>query len=221
LTRLNNNEDNFTERKPNGAKRDELRRTIVAFANSVSEGETAVLYIGVLHDGQIQGVNGIDSLQKTIRDICERDCYPPIKFACHSLTLKNQEVLAVEVPYSDKRPHFAGSAFVRIGSESKNATPEVYQELLTGHCALSGLLRWKKQYGVVTVIAQGKKLGESQPLYDGLYRARHQCKIVECLPQYVRLHEVGSDKMLSEPIQNIELSWDEENHRPMLIARQK
>ena|SRR5260370_41689791 len=43
--------DNFTERKPKGAKRDELRRTIVAFANSVSEAQSGVLYIGVLNDG--------------------------------------------------------------------------------------------------------------------------------------------------------------------------
>ena len=38
LSRLSTPEDNFTERKPEGVKREELRKTIVAFANSVRRG---------------------------------------------------------------------------------------------------------------------------------------------------------------------------------------
>src|SRR5207247_11139150 len=97
LQRLRNKEDNFTERKPRGVKRDEMRRTIVAFANSVPESQSGVLYIGVLNDGTIQGLDETDSLQKTIRDICERDCYPAIKFRSVSLGVEGKGILAVEL----------------------------------------------------------------------------------------------------------------------------
>jgi len=57
-----------------GAGAREFRKTIVAFANSVAEGEAAVLFIGVSDRGDIVGVGSPDSLQKTIREFCERDC---------------------------------------------------------------------------------------------------------------------------------------------------
>ena len=46
LKRLKDHEDNFTERKLEGAKSAELRKTLVAFANSVPEGRLAILFIG-------------------------------------------------------------------------------------------------------------------------------------------------------------------------------
>src|SRR5881296_3700907 len=115
LARLSHKEDNFTERKPSGAKRDELRKTIVAFANSLGEGHTGVLYIGVADNGVIQGVEGIDSLQKTVGRICADDCYPAIVPTCTSLNIGGKTILAVEISASSRRPHFAGPAFVRVG----------------------------------------------------------------------------------------------------------
>jgi predicted HTH transcriptional regulator len=50
IIRLKSEEDNFVERKPDGVKRGEIRETIVAFANSLSEGQTGVLFIGVRDD---------------------------------------------------------------------------------------------------------------------------------------------------------------------------
>jgi len=220
LARLNDKEDNFIERKPNGAKRDELRRTLVAFANSVPDGQTAVLYVGVLSDGLIQGVGGIDSLQKTIRDICERDCYPPIKFASYSLTQHERDVLAVEVPHSVQRPHFAGPAFVRVGSESKAATQELYEELLTSHCSDAGqLLKVKNQ--LVTVWAIKKVLGNPRPVPSETFSREYECQIVAVTPTSVSLVDIASNNNYSEPIGNIELTKDESKHRPMLIVRLK
>lgn len=57
VSRLKNVEDNFTERKLEGAKPEELRRTLVAFANSVPKGRTAVLFIGVTETADIRGVS--------------------------------------------------------------------------------------------------------------------------------------------------------------------
>jgi predicted HTH transcriptional regulator len=52
LARLNSKEDNFTERKPEGAGTYEFRKTIVAFANSLPDNQTGVLFIGVLSANQ-------------------------------------------------------------------------------------------------------------------------------------------------------------------------
>ena len=53
LARLNNKEDNFTERKLESAGSYEFRKTIVAFANSVPENQTGILFIGVRNDGTV------------------------------------------------------------------------------------------------------------------------------------------------------------------------
>jgi len=79
--RLADYEDNFTERKPESANAGELRRTLVAFANSVPPERSAILFIGVHDNGQILGCSNPDATQKTIRKIAEQDCYPPITFS--------------------------------------------------------------------------------------------------------------------------------------------
>ncbi len=38
MTRLGDQEDNFVERKPANPNRDDIRKTVVAFANTVTEG---------------------------------------------------------------------------------------------------------------------------------------------------------------------------------------
>ncbi len=65
LERLNDNEDGFTERKTEAAKPLEFRQTLVAFANSVPEGQLAVLFIGVANNGKVVGVTNSDSLQRS------------------------------------------------------------------------------------------------------------------------------------------------------------
>ncbi len=50
-------EDGFVERKTEAAANaQEIRKTLVAFANSVPQGKTAVFYIGVDNDGAVVGV---------------------------------------------------------------------------------------------------------------------------------------------------------------------
>lgn len=84
--KLRDHEDNFVERKPAGVNRAEMRKTLVAFANSVPQGQTAILFIGVRDDGSLNSVKAPDSVQKTLNDICARDCYPAIPFRATALT---------------------------------------------------------------------------------------------------------------------------------------
>ncbi len=214
LERLKNTEDNFTERKLHGVKNDEIRKTIVAFANSVPEGRTAVFYIGVRNDGSIQGVPNPDSLQKTIRKICEKGCYPPIVPRCEVLTIKDQSILSVVISQSNNRPHFSGPAYVRIGSESVAASDEIFHELITSRLAKPyEILRWKGKQ--VTVVARDKILGDPEylPHYvrDLDYYDAHECEIIGCTPHFVRLRDLATDRYLSEPLENVTLATDEKN----------
>src|SRR5687768_10287308 len=117
-SRLTAVEDNLTERKLEGAKSSELRRTLVAFANSAADDRPAVLFIGVQNNGTIVGVSNPDAIQKSLRKLAEHDCYPPISIRSEVITSGTRHVVAVEVPLSSKRPHFAGGAYIRRGSES-------------------------------------------------------------------------------------------------------
>lgn len=218
VSRLKNEEDNFIERKPEGVRREELRRTIVAFANSIPEERTAILYIGVSNNGDIKGVSNPDQMQKTIQEVCERDCYPPIKFSIEVLNVENKKIIAIVIPYSNNRPHFSGPAYIRRGSQSVIASEQVFDELIaTRSSKVHEIMKWK--YQIVTVIAIGKKLGSTKPINSSMYRECHECRVVECKVHYIRLFNIATDSHLSEPLEHVSLAHDEEKNRLMLIVK--
>lgn len=218
--RLLNKEDGFTERKPERAGTADFKKTLVAFANSVPEDKTAILYIGVSDNGELLGVLNPDSLQKNIREICEKDCYPPIKFQSQVVNSEGKDILAVTIPFSSNRPHFAGPAYIRRGSESVVASEEMFQELIYSRTSkVAEILKWKNK--IVTVAVQGKLLGS--PLYPidkqyrGIYKT-HECRILECSPHYLKMQDISSGRNVSEPLSYIKLNYDEERYRLMLIV---
>jgi hypothetical protein len=222
MDRLKNHEDNFTERKPDGVKPDEIRKTIVAFSNSVPEGRTGVLYIGLKDNGDIQGVSNSDSLQKTIRSICEKDCYPSIQPRIEVLPIQGKSVIAVVVPESRTRPHFSGPAYVRIGSESIAASEKVFDELITSRLAKPyEILKWKGK--VVTVITKTKiPIGRLRGSLGDSFSTPQECEVKECTPHYVRLRNVANDQYWSASLENVRLATDEKKlGRLMLIITEK
>lgn len=220
LARLRQPEDNFTERKSEGAaSRAELRKTLVAFANSVPEGRTAVLYIGVGDDGTPTGMSNPDSLQKTVQDVCRGECYPPLECPSEVLRIDGESVVAVVVSFSRTRPHFSGPAYVRRGSQSIAASEEMFQELVTSRLdKCREITKWKDK--VITVVARGKALGSTKMLGDKHYRAVHECQVVACEAHYVRLLDINTRTYLSEPLENIKLARDEKRYRLMLIVEE-
>ena len=217
LHRLKRLEDNWTERKL-GSKPSELRETIVAFANSVSGGPPAVLFVGVANDGKVQGIgrNGSESLQKTIRQICERDCYPPIKSVKFCvLPVEDKSVLAVMVHSSDNRPHFSGPAYVRVGAENITASKEMFEELIASRLEKPrAIVALKGQ--VITVQTVGKILGDTEVLGPN-FRKSYDCRVEESTPHHVTFTDLRTDKRLNEPLSYVEVAHDTERNRPMLI----
>lgn len=127
---LSQSEGELIERKEALPNPRQLRKTLVAFANSIPDGGFAVLFIGVKDNGEVSGVQGIDDAQKTIRSTAEQDCYPPIKLSISTIPNEGKEVLAVVIPCSLERPHFAGHSFVRRGSECVSASKEMLDEMI-------------------------------------------------------------------------------------------
>jgi|SRR6185437_6733124 len=132
LERLSRSEDPWVERKESFDER-EVRKTLVAFANSIREGEWAVLFLGAKNNGHHPGLNDADDTQKKVAGVAKR-CYPSIQFQTEVLPVrvdeKLVEILAIKIPFSTSRPHFAGTAYVRKGSESIDCPREVFEELI-------------------------------------------------------------------------------------------
>jgi predicted HTH transcriptional regulator len=108
-------EDALTERKTENDLKD-LRKTIVAFANTVRPGHTARILIGECDDGTVQGVKNADQIQKKVRSECE-GVYPPIIWRERVYEKGEKTCVEVEIEYSGETPHFGSPAWVRIGSE--------------------------------------------------------------------------------------------------------
>jgi len=214
--RLNNLEDSLTERKTEGDRKDFLK-TICGFANSVPEGQIGILFIGVKDDGTIQEIKGPESLQKTIREICEDKCYPKVNFQTRLMRKENKNYLAVLVPFSKDKPHFSGPAYVRKSSETIVASDEMFEELIYSRTSkVAAILKWRNE--LITVESIRKQLGSTHPLNDSRYRESAECRIIECNPNFIRLKIISSATYVSEPLVNVAIAYDEKKYRLKLIV---
>ena len=145
LSRLATTEDNFIERKRFSDDREWLR-TVVGFANSCPPSFPGVLFIGVYDNGTVETPTkpvNLDSLQKTLSERMIA-AWPPIYYLPKVLRKDTNEFLAVLVPGSPARPHFAGRSYVRIGSETREASELQFTELLAQrNSKSSAILEWK------------------------------------------------------------------------------
>jgi len=218
LERLRDHEDNFVERKSDGLSPADIRKAASAFANTV-EGRSAILFIGV-HDKtcEILGVRDTDQIQKKVRAACQENCYPPITYTSNVLTCDGKSVVAVVIPPSSGKPHFTGPAFVRVGSESVKASQEQLDELVLNRIdKCREILRYKRT-GLISVRGVGYRLGSNKPVADVHFVQQADCTVRTCTAHLVTL-EALDGKIFSEPLDRIEISYDTERARPMLIVR--
>ena len=126
---LHSTEHSFVERKTVGDSRDWVK-TVVAFANTLSNEQEGVLFIGATDSGEIEATpSNLDKLQKTFSEKMQ-SAFPPIYYTTRVLREDDRECLAIIVPGSALRPHFAGPLYIRDGSQSLVAKSELYESLL-------------------------------------------------------------------------------------------
>jgi len=99
-----------------------IARTFSAFANT-SGGK---LLIGVKDNGKISGVRS-DEEEYMVESAAHIYCRPEVAYQVKKWTVEGKQVLEVEIPRSDDRPHFARddqdvwTAYVRVQDENIKA----------------------------------------------------------------------------------------------------
>jgi hypothetical protein len=202
-SRIPDLEDNFAERKEGMRGNDEIRKTVVSFANSLLEGQTAVLFIGVSNNGEVTGVSESDAekFQQRVPRICEDDCFPPIaiRFA-DVVTINNKHVVAFEFGPSANRPHFAGQAFVRVGSESVKASASKLDELIASRNSKVGrLLAAKYKPELITVVIPARALIPGHLPFSS--RREWTCTVESCDAFSVRILDHGAQRYWTLPVE--------------------
>jgi len=203
--RLHSFEDAFVERKTSGDSKDWLK-TVVAFANSTPVDYPAVMFIGVKEDGtpEDKQVN-LDSLQRTLSEQLAK-AYPPIYYLPHVLDVNGKQVLAIIVPGSSERPHFAGQSYTRDGSKTVQASKDQFDRLIATRNSKSYLiLQWKDK----TVLMGNIRRGEPRPSSFG------SAVIADCNQFWVTL-KIGNG-LFALPLERTELSFDHNQKTLVLI----
>ena len=183
--RLRNFEDHFVERKVYSDQKDWLK-TVVAFANSTPVGLPAVLFIGVTDRGLVQSSkDDLDSVQRTLGKVLTK-AYPPIYYMTRVLKEGDQQFLAVVVPGSAARPHFAGPSYVRKGSESQEASEEQFQSLVAERSSkVYEIRKWIGSY--IQFEYEELEPDPEEPETYRRVRRRSQARLVGCTQHFVEL----------------------------------
>ena len=210
LARLSNFEDPFVERKVHSDIKDVLK-TAVAFANSLPAGMPGVLYMPVKNDGTIQDGFDLDDLQKKISSQINK-AYPAIQYLQKIIRRGSQQVVAVLVWGSEMRPHFAGPAYVRRGSQSVAATEQLYRELLLSQDDKRRFLIDNREV-TWTVEHLNKEPGASRPLFDTRAVSTSERTIEEVTAFFVRFKVLASGIYFTEMLQDVHISYDDKRRR--------
>ena len=203
------------ERK-SSPKHDQVLAVVVAFANSVPPGREAVLFLGVRPDGTTVGLDNPDALQRKLNEWLE-ETYPRVQARFEVLgDVGPRPILAVVVGASEDRPHFAGPAWVRSGSETKKAPPDVYDDLIASRNTKAGaILRHIGQ--VITVIKQERWLASwNSP--EKVVPLEMQCRIESCSAHSVELRSTSTSQLDSFSLERVIITTDTRNQRPLMLT---
>ncbi len=235
---LKSSESYSVERKPSGVSSEEIRNTLVAFANSVAEKQNAVLFIGVSDNGKLQGVKNADQKQKDVTKIAEQRCYPPVKCEPTAFRVEGVDLVAVVVGSSSSRPHFSGHAYIRVGSETKKASPEQFEELIAcRNDKTRRILREKDK--IATIFWAGREAPYVSSVSSIVFPRKHrfapsqpfeaECRITACDSSFLRFSVIAvgggyfhekreiSPLDFSVPVDKVTLGFDNENQRMKLF----
>jgi predicted HTH transcriptional regulator len=200
LKRMRNFEDNYIERKTFGDKKKDWLKTVVAFSNTVPLGETGVLFIGAKNDGTVEDQNvNLDTLQKTFNEEIAK-VYPPVSCQMQILEDGAKQCLAILIPGSKDRPHFAGPAFIRKGSETIVASESLFNQLIAERQSKPyTILRWKGKQIDIDVMYTGDLVMRMGPVQTSF-----PATVVDCTLFYVSIISQTGPKSI--PLDRINVS---------------
>jgi predicted HTH transcriptional regulator len=205
--RLIATEDSYVERKTVG----DYKRWIpalVAFANSAPIGFPCVLFIGARDDGTLEPNVGVESLQKSFSEKAA-DVFPPIPYSSRVFRRKDSECLAVIVQGSPNRPHYAGLPYIRVGTESKKASPDDVAQLTAERDPKAyEILKWKGNAVTVDVLHSPETA-----VRLGRLATSTSSNVKDCNEFWVTLEGGSASSTYTVALRRIELSFDHDLKR--------
>jgi Putative DNA-binding domain len=210
LNRLSNTEDSTVERKTANDYRDCLK-TAVAFSNSLPIGDPAVVFIGVFDDGRIEDDNNLESLQRKVSAEIDK-IYPAIYPQMKVMEKDSKKFLAMIVRGSGNRPHFAGQAYIRDGTQTIVASEAQFEGVVAQrNSKVYEILKWKGQT-VTTVIPS------RETIYGGTTRDEPEQRtprtLVHCDQFRITLESVSvKGDLISYPLRLVEINHDHTERR--------
>ena len=210
LDRLTTFEDHFTERRE-APQEHRFRRTIVAFANSVIAEKHGIIYVGVTNKGEVVGGGG--DMKKWQDDITSwaNSCYPPIPIVTRSVSYKDTHFLAVVVPASPSRPHFAGPAYKKAGEGTTVMSEQEIDEWIAYRNSKVRLILESKNKKVTVRIVPKTGLGA------GMFTEGGEHTVVTCNSHFVTLYQHQYKRTITHPLSAIDLKMDDEKNQLMLL----
>jgi hypothetical protein len=200
LRLLHSTEHTFVERKTVNDTRD-LVKTVVAFSNTLSNDQEGILFVGATDAGEIEAhSSSLDQMQKSLDDKL-KNIYPAVYYTTKPVQESGKECLAVIVPGSRSRPHFAGPLFVRDGSRTVVAGADRYESMLAARTAKTyELQKWEGK--PVTV----RTLTRQNGMPYVINQTKEQGRLVAANQFYLTV-DMGN-RVLSHPLRRVEISYD-------------
>ena len=116
---------------------DQLEKEVVGFLNSREGGD---IFIGVADDGQIVGVDDIDSVQRKIIDRIRNNIVPPVMGLYDVLTeaIDDRQVIRIVVLSGAEKPYYIRSkgmspdgVYIRVGSSTQPMTIDMIESIFS------------------------------------------------------------------------------------------
>jgi hypothetical protein len=149
--------------------------------------------IGVRDNGEIESPQqNLDEAEKKFNRQMER-VYPRIAYVPKVISDDGRQALAVVIPGSESRPHFAGLSYVRRGSESIESSEEQFSELIAQRNSKTALLLQSKGKNVT---------GDSEIPWPT------STVLVACNQFYVTLKRLDHEPQHSFPLSRVEINFD-------------
>ena len=164
----------------------------------------AVLFVGVRNSGEIEDISNPEKIQNSVSEKIAA-AYPMIYHVTRVLVRDNKTFLAVIVPGSPNRPHFAGPSYVRDDNKSIVASLEQFDRLIAERNRKTyEILKWRGK--IVT------KLIPTTTIHSSTYTS--PAVVVDCNQFYVTLASVSApSERHSTPLRLVEIGYDDVSDR--------
>lgn len=199
-------ENELVEFKISIPKDEEIRNSIIAFANDYNDNKEGYIIFGVSNDGKIIGLEGdLDNHQRKISNIARIQCQPQIPISISVININKKSLIIVEVRQSAKRPHFK-DCYIRIGSTNRRADENEIEDLRK---------RFDPKYYQIWKWINDNKTTITVELERG--RGFHNYIIENIDGQLLSIRGIKNSVLRTIPLEDIKLSYDHQSSRPKLI----